>query len=46
MKKCVLCNSKAEFVVKDSSEYYCMECGDMQFGSIDMLVAMEQKTMR
>ena len=46
MKKCVLCNLKAEFVVKDSSEYYCKECGEMQFGSIDMLVAIEQKVRR
>ncbi len=43
MKRCTLCNSAAEFVVKGSSEYYCNECAEMQFGSIEMFVPLEKK---
>ena len=43
MKRCILCGLEANFVVKNSSEYYCKECGEMQFGSIDMLVPIEKQ---
>ncbi len=42
MKRCVLCSLAAEFVVKGSNEYYCKECGEMQFGSLDMIVPLRE----
>jgi len=41
MKRCVLCGLEAQFAVKGSSEYYCKECGEMQFGSLDTLVTVK-----
>ena len=43
MKRCISCNSAAEFVVKGSSEYYCTECTEMQFGNLDMLVPLRKQ---
>ena len=42
MKRCVLCGLVAQFVVKGSSEYYCKECGEMQFGGLDMIIPLRE----
>lgn len=42
MKRCVLCGLAAEFMVKGSSEYYCKECSEMQFGSLDVIVPVSE----
>ncbi|MFH0868126.1 MAG: hypothetical protein V1831_02340 [Candidatus Woesearchaeota archaeon] len=42
MKRCDLCGLEAQFVVKGSSEYYCRECGEMQFGSLSLLVPLRE----
>jgi len=41
-KKCLLCGSQAEYSVKNSGEYYCRECGEMQFGDLSYLQRIER----
>ena len=40
-KKCVICGEKAEFRIKEGSEFYCEECALMQFGDIGLLQKVE-----
>ena len=45
-KKCIICGSKAELCVKDSSEYYCSGCAEDSFSDISMLVKIEEGAVR
>ena len=45
-KKCIICGSKAELCVKDSSEYYCSSCADDSFGDVSMLVKIEEDAVK
>jgi hypothetical protein len=45
-KKCVICGSKAELCVKDSSEFYCNGCAEDSFGDISMLIKIEEDAAR
>lgn len=45
-KKCVICGSKAELCVKDSSEYYCSSCAEDSFSDVKMLVKIEEDAAR
>ena len=40
-KKCIMCGESAGFQIKNSSEFYCEECAQMQFGDITLLVKVE-----
>ena len=43
-KKCSVCQEQtAKFAIKDSSEYYCKECADENFGDISLLVKVESQ---
>jgi hypothetical protein len=41
MKRCILCGSKAQFGIKNSNEYYCKECAEMQFGDLGYLIEIK-----
>jgi len=41
-KKCIICGNQAEFCIKGSSECYCPECAEEQFGDLDMLIKIEE----
>ncbi len=41
-KKCVICGDGAGFRIKDTNEFYCEECAQMQFGDIALLVKVEE----
>lgn len=40
-KKCIICSDAAEFCVKDTSDFYCKECAEENFGDLTLLVAIE-----
>ncbi|MFA6888978.1 MAG: hypothetical protein WC254_05790 [Candidatus Woesearchaeota archaeon] len=42
MKKCLICEEKASFAIKDSQDYYCKECAEEQFGDISYLVTLNE----
>lgn len=42
-KKCIICGNPAQFCVKSSSECYCPECAEEQFGDLDLLVKIEEE---
>ena len=46
MKRCISCNLAAEFVIKGSNEYYCGECAEVELGSIDIIVPIENKNYK
>ena len=39
----MICSKEAEFCVKGSSEYYCNECANDNFGDVDYLVKVEEE---
>jgi hypothetical protein len=46
-KKCVICNeNEAEFMVKDTSAFYCQECAETNFGDITLLVKVEDEAKK
>ncbi len=45
-KKCIICNAEAILQIKDTSDYYCQECTEENFGDISMLVKIEEEAQR
>ncbi len=45
-KKCIECGKEASLKIKDSSEYYCKECAEEDFGDIALLVSLEQDAQK
>lgn len=45
-KKCIICGKPAEFSIKDSSEAYCTECAEENFGDISLLLKIEQEASK
>ena len=45
-KKCLICNTAAEFCIKGTSDYYCKECAFDQFGDLAYLVKVEDEAKR
>lgn len=45
-KKCIICGNEAEFCVKNSSECYCQNCAEEQFGDLDLLVKVEEEAQK
>ena len=41
-KKCIICEEEAQYYIKDTSDYYCVDCAHEQFGDLSVLVAIEQ----
>lgn len=42
-KKCLICSADAQYAIKDTSHFYCAECGEEQFGDLALLVKLEQQ---
>ena len=42
-KKCIICDKKAEFAIKDSNESYCKECAEEHFSDLSLLVKVEEQ---
>ncbi len=45
-KKCIVCGAEAEYRIKDTSEFYCMECAEENFSDISLLVKVEEQAQR
>ncbi|MCF7861798.1 hypothetical protein K9M79_06150 [Candidatus Woesearchaeota archaeon] len=43
-KKCIICEeSKADYKIRNSNEFYCQECAERNFGDIGLLEKIEKK---
>ena len=42
VKKCIDCTEEAKYKIKDSSEYYCIDCAEEHFADLNVLVQVEQ----
>jgi len=43
MKKCHICGKEATLGVKDTSDYYCQECAEENFGDVSYLQKIEKR---
>ena len=42
-KKCIICGDSAQFLIKDTNDYYCNECAQEQFSDLSYLVKVEEQ---
>ncbi len=40
-KKCIICEDKAQYAIKNTKDYYCQECASEQFKDISYLIRVE-----
>lgn len=45
-KRCIICGGKANFTIKDSSEFYCEDCAEEQFADISYLQRVEEQAQK
>ena len=45
-KRCIICEKEANFKVKNTSEYYCGECAEENFGDVSLLVSIEEQAKK
>ena len=45
-KKCIMCGEEAKYCIKDTSDYYCEECAEENFGDVSMLIKVEEKAQK
>lgn len=45
-KKCHICGADAEYVIKDSTDFYCKECALDYFADLDMLCKVEEEAQK
>lgn len=45
-KKCIICGEQAEFKIKDSNEFYCLDCAKEHFSDISFLVKVEEEAQK
>ena len=46
MKKCIICGEEAKYLIKDTSDYYCKECSEENFGDLDYLQKIEESALK
>ena len=42
-KKCTVCSEEASYNIKDTSEFYCLECAEENFGDLDLLIKLDDQ---
>lgn len=42
-KKCIICDKEAEFRIKDSNEFYCLDCAEENFSDLSLLQKVEEE---
>lgn len=42
-KKCIICNQEAIYRIRDTSDYYCQDCAEENFGDLNVLVKVEEE---
>ncbi len=45
-KRCIVCNEIAEYMIKDSSDYYCEECAQENFADLNLLIKVEEEAQQ
>ena len=46
-KKCIICNEQeAVYKIKDTFDYYCLECAEENFADLTILVKVEEEAQR
>lgn len=40
-KKCLICEGPAQYTIKDTSDFYCTDCAEEQFGDVELLVKLD-----
>ena len=45
-KKCIICGEEAKYRVKDTSDFYCPDCAQEQFGDLSLLVSVEEEAKK
>jgi len=45
-KRCIICDKKATYKVKDTPDYYCEECAEENFGDLSVLLKVEDEALR
>ncbi|MAG60319.1 hypothetical protein CL619_00885 [archaeon] len=45
-KKCLICNAPAEYMIKDSTDFYCKGCALDYFADLDMLCKVEVEAQK
>ncbi len=45
-KKCLVCNGNAEYMIKDSTDFYCESCATDYFADLDMLCKVEEEAQK
>ena len=46
VKKCIICQEKAVYKIKDTLNYYCDECAKDNFSNLDLLITVEEEARR
>ena len=46
VKKCVVCENEAKYKIKDTSDYYCLDCAQENFSDLDLLITVEEEAQR
>ena len=46
MKKCIICDIEAEYMIKDTSDYYCKDCAEGYFADLKMLLKLEEEAIK
>lgn len=45
-KKCIICKTEAAYMIKDTSDYYCEECAEENFGDVALLIKVEDEAKK
>ena len=45
-KKCIICGREAQYCIKDSNNYYCVECAIEHFGDLSYLKKIEEQAKK
>ncbi len=46
VKKCIICDKEAVYKIKDTPDYYCLECAEENFADLNMLIKVEEEAQR
>ena len=45
-KRCIVCDTGAEYKIKDTSDFYCKECALENFSDLAMLINVEEEAQQ
>jgi hypothetical protein len=45
-KRCIICNNTAVYQIKDTSDYYCLDCAEENFADINILVKVDDEAKK